>query len=158
MNSTTENKNWAAAATLMTLSVSVRCARDFKYYRSGEQTVIDRDNLLKICSRLYHHGYSLQNLMTAPESPSVYPFLFLIGRNIHDDLETLHRDLLFFEPDDIVDIIPLIDDERKRWKSYNRVSYYSESLVEKLDHEFPVFIEKLDSELHKLPQAGYISN
>lgn len=142
----------------MTLSVSVRCARDFKYYRSGEQTVIDLDNLLKICSRLYHHGYSLQNLMTAPESPSVYPFLFLIGRNIHDDLETLHRDLLFFEPDDIVDIIPLIDDERKRWKSYNRASYYSETLVEKLDHEFPVFIEKLDSELHKLPQAGYISN
>lgn len=142
----------------MTLSVSVRCARDSKYYRSGEQTVIERDSLLKVCNRLYHYCYTLQNLMGGFESSSVYPFLFVTGRNIHDDLETLHRDLLFFEPDDIIDIIPLIDKERKRWNSYNQVSFYTETLTEKLDGEFPAFIKKLNTNLRKLPQTGYISD
>lgn len=154
MDNQTENKNWAAVATLMTLSVSVRCARDFRYYRTGANTLIKRKNLLKICTRLKHHTYSLQNLMTGRKFPSVYPFMFLIGRNIHDNLETLHRDLLFFKAEDIVDIIPIIDVERKRWSCYNRASFYDETLVEQLDYEIPAIIEKLDTNLRCLPETG----
>ncbi len=145
--------NWAAAATLMTLSVSVRCARDFRYYRATEPESVKHDELVKICHRLRRNSFALQNLMMKELTSSTFPFLFLLGRAIHDDLETLHRDILFFDADQIIAIIPLIDAERNRWKNYNRASFYDEALTGQLDHAIPAHFDRLLAHIRELKQA-----
>lgn len=154
MSSSSENKNWAATATLMTLSVSMRCVRDFRYYRTDKPVTIKRSDLEQVGEQLLENSFTLHNLLMDTISPSTWPFLFLIGRSVHDDLETLHRDLLFFDPGDIVDMIRTIDGERTRWKKYNRVSFYSEVLADCLDHEIPLTFQNLLSNLKKLPKES----
>jgi hypothetical protein len=149
-----ENLSWAAAATLMTLSVSLRCARDFRYYRSKKSEIIERDDLEKLCDQIRLNLFSLQNVMIQEITPSLYPFLFLLGRTIHDDLETLHRDLLFFQADDLVEIIPLIDTERKRWNFYNQADFYNEELISQLDHQIPYNLDYILTHIRRLPDIA----
>jgi hypothetical protein len=146
-----ENFYWASAATLMTLSVSLRCAKDFRYYRNQQSITVEREKLESLCRQIRHHLFSLHNVMLNEITPSVYPFLFLLGRSIHDDLETLHRDLLFFEADDLVDVIPLIDHERNRWKSYNQADFYDEELSSQLDHQIPSNLDNILAHIRSLP-------
>jgi hypothetical protein len=154
LNQSDENLTWAAAATLMTLSVSLRCARDFRYYRSRKSVIIERDELETLCNQIRKNLYSLQNVMINEIRPSLYPFLFLLGRAIHDDLETLHRDLLFFQADELTEIIPVIDIERKRWKSYNQADFYDEELISQLDHQIPNHLEVILTNIYKLPEIA----
>jgi len=135
----------------MTLSVSLRCARDFRYYRSQKPVIIEREDLEKLCHQIRQNLFSLQNIMIKEITHSLYPFLFLLGRAIHDDLETLHRDLLFFQADDLVEIIPLIDIERKRWHSYNQADFYDVELISQLDHQIPYNLDKILTHIRRLP-------
>lgn len=214
MGSSTENMNRAAATTLMTLSVSMRCSRDFRYYRSRSPRKADKVELIDLCRRLQSHSYSLHNLIIhfqynpdhshdpyrsnpeylrnspapddshgydvpgtpdqdaphppggprgsdAPDQPdqsgnlTLQPFLFLLGRSIHDDLETLHRELLFRNPDQLTDIIPRIDLERGFWKNYHHAELYSGELAARLDREIPAGFADLEKAIEALP-PGYM--
>jgi len=132
----------------------MRCVRDFRYYRSEKTVTVQRADLEKVCKQILDNSFTLQNLLMDDISPSTWPFLFLIGRSIHDDLETLHRDLLFFEADDIVKLIPVIDTERKFWKEYNQVSLYDTHLIDRLDHEIPLKFQGLLEHLNELPKTS----
>lgn len=136
----------------MTLSVSMRCVRDFRYYRTEKPVTIQRSELEKVCKQVLENSFTLHNLLIDNISSSTWPFLFLIGRSIHDDLETLHRDLLFFEAEDIVNMIPVIDKERRQWKKYNQVSFYDKMLTGRLEHEIPSTLQNLLADLNKLPK------
>ena len=197
MSNTTDSVNWAAAATLMTLSVSLRCARDFSYYRSKTPRRMSPEKMLEICERLQSCCYSLQNLMMMPEEgflpgvsdtgpdasdtglvnpdvvehgdnkdgndslkhdvmqdldsddlsltqTSLRPFLFILGRAVHDNLETLHRELLFYPADQIADLIPWIDRERRYWRDYDSSNFYDETLLLKLDHEILATLQHIE--------------
>lgn len=194
MSNTSDSVNWAAAATLMTLSVSLRCARDFSYYRSKSPRRMSTEKMLEICERLQSCCYSLQNLMMMPETSdtalvhpddvengnkdvengnkrdgsvlrdvgpdeislthaSLRPFLFILGRTVHDNLETLHRELLFYPADQIADLIPLIDRERRYWREYDSSNFYDDTLLLKLDHEILATLQDIESGIHSFTSS-----
>lgn len=127
----------------MTLSVSLRCAHDFQYYRSQSTETPAIQKLEKTVKRLISNTESLHNLLTQLDEPEARPFHYILGRTIHNDLETLHRDLLFFDADQIIDIIPLIDSERRFWREYNMDRFYNPGLIRRLGHEIPAVLKQI---------------
>jgi len=79
------------------------------------------------------------------------PFLVSIACNINDAFEEIHRDLLFYDADEIVDIIPLIDQQRKFWADFTEPEFYDSHLFNKLDRSVPETLYKIEKNLLGLP-------
>lgn len=145
---------FAAATSAITLSTARKLKRNFSYYRSEDNEVIIRDGLISLCLDIRHDAFGLRNLMDSDESFS--PFYVALAGKISDQLEELHRKLLFFDAALIGELIPEIDNERGFWRDLTEPGFYSQSLITHLDHTLPARFIRIENGLQRLPCSASI--
>lgn len=142
----------AAAASAAVLTTGKKLHRNFSFYRSEQLSVnpVTRTQLLDLCKKLRSDLFGLYNLFVEREGvPS--PFMVSIAGDINDAYEQLHRDILFYNAEQIETVIPIIDAERSFWNRYTDHQFYSEQLCNHIEHSSACSIEKIESEINKLP-------
>jgi hypothetical protein len=142
--------NFTAATSALILTESLRLVRNYKYYNNISEDTVSRDYLVKKVKILRKLTFSLQNLMSKNE-PDEAPFFVSIAGEINDILEEIHRKLLFYDTNLIVDIIPIIDRERKFWSDFTEAKFYDSSLLHQLDHSIPETLFSIEKNLLGLP-------
>lgn len=143
---------FSAAATGITLTIGKRLSRNFSYYRkqAGQVEIVRRDELLLRFMELTEFSYSLHNLMM-DENEIYSPFLVAIAGQIVDTLDDIHRKLLIYDADKIVDIIPLLDSLREKWNDYTEPDFYDQELNRHIESDFPFLIKKIEAGVRLLP-------
>lgn len=142
--------NFTAASSALILTQSLRLIRNYRYYNNLSDDTASRDKLVAKVREARKLSFTLQNLMSRDE-PDEAPFFVAIAGGINDLLEEVHRKLLFFDADDIVDIIPLIDQQRKFWADFNEADFYDSTLTLKLDNSVPETLIKIEKNVIGLP-------
>lgn len=142
--------NFTAASSALILTESLRLVRNYRYYNNLSDDRISRDKLVAKVHDVRKLSFTLQNLMSRDE-PDEAPFFVAVAGAINDLLEEIHRKLLFFDAEDIVDIIPLVDQQRKFWADFNEVNFYDSSLIQKLDNCVPETLIQIEKNLIGLP-------
>ncbi|MDX1641985.1 MAG: hypothetical protein R3220_09830 [Balneolaceae bacterium] len=142
--------NFTAASSALILTESLRLVRNYRYYNNLSVDRVARDRLIKKVRNMRRLAFSLQNLMSRGE-PDEAPFYVSVAGGINDILEELHRKLLFFDAEDIVDIVPLIDQQRKFWADFTEVDFYDSSIMNELEHSIPKKLIKIEKLLLGLP-------
>lgn len=146
---------FAAAITAMSLGTSLRLSRNFRYYKQTELSKIKREDIQRIFAQIRHEIYTLQNLFLNEENTVTRsPFKVMLAKNILDQLEELHRNLLFFDVDTIQSIIPVIDRQRHFWQQSTEVEFYDESLLQKLETTVEQDLISLEIFLKTLPDTS----
>lgn len=143
--------NFSAATSALVLTESLRLIRNYRYYNNLDDGTISRDRIVDLVRDAKTLGFSLQNLMSKAE-PDEAPFYVSIAAAIYDRLENIHRNLLFFDAGDIVDIIPLVDRQRAFWQHFNDVHFYEADLIYELEHSVPETLQKIEKKVIGLPQ------
>lgn len=144
--------DFTAAATALTLSTGRKLIRNFSYYRTEKSDRIYSEELHALCIGIRKDTFSLHNLMTSSENYS--PFFVAIAGQISDRLEELHRKLLFFDPEEIIGLIRLIDGQRTFWNRATDPEFYDEILISHLEHDIPEKLLKIELELLRLPDSA----
>lgn len=155
LNNSDSSVPFAAAVTAMSLGMSKRLMRNFRYYQKYQPETITRDKLLEICRDIRFDIFSLQNLyLNRPEQHTNTPFKVMIAKRVSDHFEELHRKLLFFDVDDITDIIPIIDQQRRFWDEAVEPGFYENDLPEKLQQILSSVYPDLENQIKKLPEKS----
>lgn len=144
---------FAAAASAVTLTTSRKLARNFRYYKSSAPGIVSRDELIFLCREARSEAFSMHNLITKDEM-NRSPFLVSLAGQIFDQLEELHRKLLFFDVESISQIIPLVDQQRSFWKNLTNPEFYSQDLIYNLEHSIPRKFTKIESLIEQLPASA----
>lgn len=144
--------NFTAASSALILTESLRLIRNYRYYNDLIEDKIYRDQLISKVREARKHTFTLQNLMSRDE-PDEAPFFVTIAGAINDLFEEIHRKVLFFDSEEIVDIIPIIDSQRKFWKEFDQVHFYNLTLVRELDSTIPEALIKIEKKLIGLPRS-----
>ena len=146
-----------AAAAAATLTTSRKFIRNYNYYkkRAGQPEIIFKKELLSLCHKIRLDLFGLQNLLE-DETKHRSPFVVTLASQINDALEELHRKILFFEPEQIETVIPMIDRQRQFWSRYTDEQFYSEQLSSDIEHSISSEILKIQSEVQKLPKSAQL--
>lgn len=148
--------SFAAAVTAMSVGTGKRLIRNFSYYKQTRDESISRQTCLDISKELRFNIFSLQNLyLDDTGSDSHGSFKVLIAKQIQDNLEELHRKVLFFEPDDIVEIIPAVDLLRSFWSDSSDPDFYENDLPVRMDKKIIPLVSGIQYQLEKLPELAY---
>jgi len=142
----------AAEVSAATLTTSRRLSRNFNYYRSNSlnEQCFNRDSLLNVCNTLRMDLFGLQNLfLDDAETPT--PFMVTLAGDVHDSLENLHRNLLFYDAEHIEALIPEIDRERSFWSSFTNHHFYDEGISEHIDSNTLPAISRIKQKLLTFP-------
>ncbi|WP_069130154.1 hypothetical protein [Rhodohalobacter halophilus] len=152
-----EYLEFAAAAASAALTSSRKFIRNHRYYRNRGDSpeIIHRSELLELCSKLRMDLFGLINLLEDPAKHRS-PFVVTIANEINDILEELHRKILFFEPNLIQGIIPLIDRQRSFWNSFTDVSFYNDALGSMIEHSISSDVVRIERYIHKLPEIAQL--
>lgn len=142
--------NFSAASSALILTESLRLVRNYRYYNNLSDEKVSRNELVAKVREARNHTFSLQNLMSRGE-PDEAPFFVSIAGGINDLLEEIHRKLLFFDAQYIVNIIPLVDQQRRFWADFNDVDFYDETLFQKLDNAVPATLIEIEKNIKDLP-------
>lgn len=142
--------NFTAATSALILTESLRLVRNYKYYNNLAEDTASRDQLIQKVRNVRKLAFALENLMNKNE-PDEAPFFVSISGCINDLLEEIHRKLLFYDADLIVDIIPMIDQQRKFWKEFASTEFYDSHLLKELDHSIPETLLSIEKKLLGLP-------
>lgn len=142
--------NFSAATSALILTESLRLIRNYRYYNDLTDNTVSRDQLISNIRNARKQSFVLQNLM-AKNEPDEAPFFVSVAGLINDLLEEVHRKILFYDADDIVDIVPLIDWQRKFWKKFNQVEFYDSELIQKLEHTVPETFIRIEENIKNLP-------
>lgn len=142
--------NFSAATSALILTESLRLVRNYKYYNNLAEDTASRDQLIENIHSVRKLTFSLHNLMSKSE-PDKAPFFVSIAGAINDLLEEIHRKLLFYDADLIVDIIPEIDQQRNFWKDFTDTGFYDSHLLRELDHSIPETLLSIEKNLLGLP-------
>ena len=145
---------FAAATSALTLTTSRKLIRNFRYYRSEEPGSILSRDLAKLCRHARRNAFSLYNLMERDTDFS--PFFVSLAGEIYDQLEELHRKLLFFDPDQISELIPLIDRQRTFWNRLSEEDFYNRELLDSLENEIPDIFTEIELKITQLPEKASI--
>ena len=141
---------FAAAASAVTLTSSQKLIRNSRYYKTSRSGNIYRDDLANMCRAIRQDAYGLQNLMMN-EATAESPFLVALSGKIYDQLEELHRSLLFFDPGSISDIIPFVDQQRRFWEQLTDPGFYSPGLLNELEYSVPHALDLIRQKIDTLP-------
>lgn len=144
---------FAAATTAMTLSTSRKLIRNFNYYKTSDPTTITKSELLSLYKRIRFDLFSLQNLLMN-SNENTTPYIVSLSGQIFDQFEELHRKLLFFDPDLLVEIIPVIDEQRKFWVQRTDIEFYNQNLLSHIENRVTGPIQKLEKQLEQLPDSA----
>lgn len=141
----------AAAASAITATTGRKLARNFRYYKETSGNRVFRDELYALCRAIRSDVYSLHNLLMK-EEPDEAPFWVSLAGQVYDQLEELHRNLLFFDAEAISEIIPIVDKQRAFWKHLTEPAFYSVSLAEHLEHSVPPALTRAERLIEQLPE------
>lgn len=142
--------NFTAATSALILTESLRLIRNYRYYNNLSDDTVSRDHLVKKLKIIRKLTFTLQNLMSKNQ-PEEAPFFVAVAGEINDVFEEIHRKLLFYDADLIVNIIPKIDDQRKFWRAFTNTEFYDSHLLKKLDHSIPEALLSIEKNLIGLP-------
>lgn len=146
---------FAAAATSAALTSSRKFIRNHRYYRhSGDQPMtVSKSDLLSQCHKIRMDLFGLLNLL---ENPAKHrsPFVVTIANEINDVLEELHRKILFFDPDKIESIVPVIDRQRSFWRSFTDMSFYNDQLGSQIEHSILSDVIQIEKSIQQLPETA----
>ena len=142
--------NFAAASSALILTESLRLVRNYNYYNNLSEKKIYSTELAKKAREVRKLAYILQNLICKNE-PEEAPFFVTVAGVINDLLEEIHRKLLFFDGDDIIEIIQKIDEQRRFWSDFNEVDFYDSDLIQKLDNSVPETLIRIEKSIENLP-------
>lgn len=142
--------NFTAASSALVLTQSMRLLRNYRYYNNLSENRVSRDELLAKVREARKLAFTLQNLMSRNEQEEA-PFFVSVAGRINDVLEEIHRKLLFFKAQDIVEIIPMVDRQRTFWEKFNRVDFYDSLLIQELDNSVPETLLKIEKKIIGLP-------
>lgn len=146
---------FAAAVTAMSLGTGKRLMRNFSYYNQTETETVSRQICLDIYREIRFNVFSLQNLyLDDTHSSSHNSFKVIISKQIQDNLEELHRKVLFFEPDQIVELIPVLDQLRAFWANSFKPEFYHENLSIQLDEQVVPLLPEINQFLQNLPKQS----
>lgn len=148
---------FAAAATSAALTSSRKFIRNHRYYRNrgDSMEIVRRTELSELCHKLRMDLFGLLNLLEDPAKHRS-PFVVTIANEINDVLEELHRKILFFEPDKIESIVPVIDRQRAFWKSFTDVSFYNDQLGNQIEHSVLPDVVQIEQSIQKLPETAQL--
>ncbi|WP_340106340.1 hypothetical protein [Rhodohalobacter sp. 8-1] len=146
---------FAAAVTAMSLGTGKRLIRNFTYYKQTHTETVSRRACLSIYRELRFNVFSLQN-MYLDDARSEYhgSFKVMIAKQIQDNLEELHRKVLFFDTDDIVDLIPVLDQLRAFWANSSEPAFYDNNLSVRLDEQIIPLLSDIENYLLNLPELS----
>lgn len=142
--------NFTAATSALILTESLRLVRNYRYYNNISEDKVTREHLIQKVRNVRKLTFTLENLMTKNE-PEEAPFFVSIAGCINDMLEEIHRKILFYDADLIVDIIPLIDQQRNFWSDFTDTEFYDSRLLRELDHSIPETLLIIEKNLIGLP-------
>lgn len=145
-----ELANFTAATSALILTESLRLVRNYRYYNNIAEDTASRERLIQNVRNARKLAFALHNLMSKNESVQA-PFYVTIAGSINDRLEEIHRKILFYDADLIVDIIPKIDQQREFWKDFTDTEFYDSHLLNELDHSIPEALLSLEKNLLGLP-------
>lgn len=145
--------SFAAAVTAMSLGTGKRLMRNFSYYNQKDTEAVSRKMCLDIYRELRFNIFSLQNLyLDDVHSESHDSFKVMIAKQILDNLEELHRKVLFFDADDIVELILVLDSLRTFWRNSSEPGFYHEHLSYELDEQVVPLLPEINRFLQNLPE------
>lgn len=147
--------NFAAASSAMMLVESLRLIRNHKYYNNISDNTVSRTALLEQVRFTRSLAFSLHNLMEKDEAEEA-PFYVSIAGTINDAFEEVHRNILFFDPEDIVSIIPGIDEQRSFWAGFCDTEFYNAELIHSLEAIVPKQIIALENKIKNLPPFPHV--
>lgn len=143
----------AAAVSAATLTTSRRLSRNFSYYKSKQPNELyySRNSLLNVCQTVRMDLFGLQNLfLDNSESPT--PFMVTLAGDVQDSFENLHRNLLFYDTENIKSIIPKIDRERSYWGNFTDHTFYESGIPEHIDTKTLPVISQIKEKLLTFPK------
>lgn len=143
---------FSAAATGITLMIGKRLSRNFSIYRkrADQEEKVYRDDILMRIDEILELSYTLHNLMIEEEYRNA-PFMVAIAGQIVDLLDEIHHNVLIYNADDILDIIPPLDALREWWSGYTESDFYDHCLSHYIEHQFPRNISKIETGVRTLP-------
>jgi len=154
LNQNNSALSFAAAVTAMSLGTGKRLIRNFSYYKQTCSETISRQTCINICSELRFNVFSLQNLyLDDTHTDSHGSFKVLIAKQIQDNLEELHRKILFFEPDDIIEIVSALDSLRTFWSDSSDPGFYEDELPLRIDNQILPLLSIIQKNLKTLPET-----
>lgn len=125
---------FAAAVTAMTLGTGKRLMRNFSYYKQNSSHTVLRRECIDIFNEIRMNVFGLQNLCLDDEgSAGTSSFKVMLAKQIQDNLEQLHRNLLFYDVDHIVTLIRKIDRLRSFWSDSSDAEFYTGNLSASID-------------------------
>jgi hypothetical protein len=144
-----------AATAAATLTTSRKFIRNYNYYKqqAGQPETIPKSDLLVLCHTMRLDLFGLQNLLE-DETKHRSPFVVTLASQINDALEELHRKILFFEPELIESIIPIIDRQRQFWSRYTDEQFYGVQLSSDIEHSVSSDVLRVQSMIQKLPETA----
>lgn len=152
LNNSESSLPFAAAVTAITLGTGKRLMRNFVYYKQETGNTVYREDCIQILKEIRLNVFGLQNLCLDDDySNGTASFKVMLAKQIQDDLEQLHRHLLFFDVEDIVEIIQIVDRLRAFWTDSSEAEFYESNLSARLDRQVVAEFNDLRDHLHNLP-------
>lgn len=146
---------FAAAVTAMTLGTSKRLMRNFTYYKQNSNQTVFRQDCICTFNELRFNVFGLQNLwLDKDPTDANSSFKVMLSKQIQDNLEQLHRDLLFFDVDHIVELIQHIDHLRSFWSESSKAEFYDDSLTNRIDKQVVFKFDGIRNLLNQLPASS----
>lgn len=125
-NSPATLKQFWSAASLLTLTTTIRLIRNFRHYSPEHDQQADPQIIENTLRDLRHAMHSYRGLLTQldrenneddSERDRWYPAIIALREHIYQQWYYLHQQLLFFPTDRIEALIPLVDQQLKTWKT-----------------------------------------
>lgn len=157
LNENQSTLQFAAAVTAMSLGTGKRLMRNFYYYRSQATETVKREDCLQIYRTIRLNLFGLQNMYL--DSATEYfdagtSFKVMLAKQIQDGLEELHRNILFFDAEQIKNIIPVLDKQRAFWAECIEAGFYDDDLPAKLDRHLSSDLSTIEQHLLSLPHTS----
>lgn len=157
LNENRSSLPFAAAVTAMSLGTGKRLMRNFHYYRTQSPETVHREECLQTYRTIRLNLFGLQNMYldSAKEhSDAGSSFKVMLAKQIQDGLEELHRNILFFDAEQIEDLIPVLDRQRAFWAESTDAEFYSDELPSTLDRHLSSDLSAIEMHLLSLPQTS----
>lgn len=154
LNSESSARSFAAAVTAMSLGTGKRLMRNFRYYAHTSPAGATRSECLGVYSELRSNVFALQNLYLDDVNDGNSTFKVMLAKQIQDNLEELHRTILFYEVDDILAIISILDRLRVFWKQSTDASFYDEELPSRINRHVCSEFHELRRLITELPEQS----
>ena len=154
LNNDSPALHFAAAVTAMSIGTGKRLIRNFQYYRKNTSEVVEKRECLTLYREIRFNLFSLQNLYLDDgnqQNDANSAYKVMLAKQVQDNLEDLHRKILFFDAGQITGLIPIIDRQRSFWKQSTEPEFYDDNLPLEIDRHLLTEFPAMERHLNSLP-------